>query len=119
MYCGARQVSQGSQYAYTPGYDNDTVPLHTNAPIKQNVFRRSVNLGAFPDINSDWNDDELNETIDLSKPIEESIDENKDEDDIDNYISSSNSSNTANTDMNNFAYSTPGKTQTMRSISKK
>lgn len=124
MYCGARQVSQGSQYAYTPGYDNDTVPLHTNAPIKRNVFRRSVNLGVFPDINSDWNDDEFNETIDLSKPIEFATmkqieeDENKDEDDIENYISSSNSSNVANTTKNNFVYSTPGKTQTMRSISK-
>jgi uncharacterized protein YegL len=123
MYCGARQVSQGSQYAYTPGYDKDTVPLHTNAPIKRNVFRRSVNLDAFPNINADWNDDELNETIDLSKLIEFATmkqieeDENKDEDDIENYISS-NSSSTANTDMNNFVYSTPGKTQTMRSISK-
>jgi len=119
MYCGARQVSQGSQYAYTPSYDNDTVPLHANAPIKQNVFRRSVNLRTFPDLS--WNDELNDETIDYSNVVEavqESKDEDKDEDDIENYISS-NSSNTANIDMHNFAYSTPGKMQTMRSISKK
>ena len=124
MYCGARQTSQGSQHAYTPCYDNDTVPLY-NAPIKHNVFRRSVNVGRFPDINTHWNDDD--ETIDLSKAIatmvqiEESNEEDKhetkdeDEDDIENYISS----NSKNPDMNTFAYSTPGKLQMMRSISKK
>jgi hypothetical protein len=125
MYCGARQTSQGSQYAYTPCYDDDTVPLH-NAPIKQNVFRRSVNVGRFPDINTDWNDDS---TMDFSNTIEfasmaqigeskdEHEDKDEDEDDIDNYISS----NTIrkNIDINNFAYSTPGKMQMMRSISKK
>jgi len=125
MFCGARQVSQGSQYAYTPGYDNhendndDTMPLF-DAPIKDNVFRRSVNLRRFPDINTDWS--ELSniptsieeETMDQN---EESNSEDKDEDDIDNYITSSR--NNAATDMNNFAYSTPGKMQMMRSISKK
>lgn len=128
MYCGARQISQGSQYAYTPCYDNnDTVPL-CNAPIKKNIFRRSVNVSRFPDINIDWNDESNDETIDLSKPIEfttmeqieefnDENDEVKDEDDIDNYISSN--ANSATVDINNFAYSTPGKTLMMRSISKK
>ena len=129
MFCGARQVSQGSQYAYTPCYDdNDTVPLF-DAPIKDNVFRRSVNISRFPDINTDWK--ELSDPIDIydlsdlshlsaMDKIEESNDEeneDKDEDDIDNYISSNTNSEVI--DMNTFAYSTPGKMQMMRSISKK
>ena len=115
MYCGARQVSQGSQYSYAPNYDDDCDEdaFCPNAPIKRNVFKRAVNFKM-----SNQMDEEESILFKMLPELEEPILENNEEqDNIDNYISSSSSN--IYCDSASFAYSTPSKTQIMRSISKK
>lgn len=123
MFCGARQISQGSQYAYAPSYNDE---YDNNKPIiRNNMLMRSVNIPNF-NINDEYDDNEpivfndmLMRSVNISNfNINNEInnDETEDEDNIKNYILSKKRDES---NLPNFTYSTPGKTQMMRSISKK